>query len=196
MCSIVTFLCGFAPASVGAMALFGPPVAIGLGAAEIKEVKQIPMRTEGLLWNVTHGQLDGIRLKAVVILIGVKNILQCPEEKLKWIAAGIRKGVEIVRQKTPECNLHLLGIFSTRNPAANPVRDRIALVNLLIGKLADGEKICFQDIGSKSLDAEGKIRPELIPDGVHPNAISYQVWYDVMRRFYLGCWTNNLMPNA
>ena len=138
------------------------------------------MRTEGLLWNITHGELDGITPKVTVILIGVNNLLQCPDEKPEWTAAGIRKVVATVREKTPDSKILVMGVFPARNPASHPARARIAAVNALVAKLDDREHIRFLDIGRQFLDAAGLVRKDLMPDGLHPNAKGYQVWCDAI----------------
>jgi lysophospholipase L1-like esterase len=134
------------------------------------------MRTEGLLWNMTNGQIDGLKPKATVILIGVNNILQCPDEKPEWVAAGIEKIVATAREKMPETKIVLMGILPARNPASHPAHARIAAVNRLIANLDDGKQVRFLDIGSQFLDAEGNVRKDLMPDAVHPNARGYQAW--------------------
>lgn len=138
------------------------------------------MRTEGLLWNITHGELDGINPKAVVILIGVNNILQCPDEKPEWVVAGISKIVETVREKLPASRILLMAVFPARNPADHPARARIAEINRLLPSLADGKNVLYLDIGKLFLTPQGTIRGDLMPDGVHPNAKGYQVWFDAM----------------
>ncbi len=138
------------------------------------------MRTEGLLWNITNGELDGITPKVVVILIGVNNLLQCPDEKPEWVVAGVRKVVETVRQKLPGSRILLLAILPARNPGDHPVRARLAEVNRQLPALADGHSVRFLDIGKLFLAPDGMIRKDLMPDGVHPNAKGYQVWFDAM----------------
>ena len=135
------------------------------------------MRTEGLLWNITHGELDGLNPKVTVVLIGVNNILQCPDEKPEWVAAGIRKVVATVREKMPETKVLLMAIFPARNPATHPARARIAAVNRLIADLDDGKQVRFLDLGAKFLDAEGNVSKALTRDGLHPNAKGYEIWY-------------------
>ena len=135
------------------------------------------MRTEGLLWNITHGELDGLKPKVTVVLIGVNNILQCPDEKPEWVAAGIRKVVATVREKMPETKVLLMAIFPARNPATHPARARIAAVNRLIADLDDGKQVRFLDLGAKFLDAEGNVSKALTRDGLHPNAKGYEIWY-------------------
>ncbi len=138
------------------------------------------MRTEGLLWNITNGELDGLAPKTTVILIGVNNILQCPDEKPEWVADGIRKIVSTVREKMPDTKILLMGILPARNPASHPARARIAAVNRLISNLDDGNHVRFLDIGSKFLDADGNVSKDLTRDFLHPNASGYQIWKDAL----------------
>jgi len=138
------------------------------------------MRTEGLLWNITHGEIDGISPSAVVILIGVNNILQCPDEKPEWVVAGIRKVVETVRERLPSSRILLMAILPARNPADHPVRSKLEEINRQLPSLADGKNILFLDIGKLFLTPQGTVRGDLMPDGVHPNAKGYQVWFDAM----------------
>lgn len=138
------------------------------------------MRTEGLLWNINNGEIDGLTPKTTVILIGVNNILQCPDEKPEWVAAGIEKIVATVREKMPATNILLMGILPARNPASHPARARIAEVNRLIAKLDDGKHVRFLDIGSQFLDADGNVRKDLTSDLLHPNAKGYQVWKNAL----------------
>ena len=141
------------------------------------------IRTEGLLWNITHGELEGIQPKAVVILIGVNNLLQCPDEKPEWVAAGIQQVVRTVQEKIPQSQILLMGILPARNPATHTVRARITAVNRLIAKLADGKNVRFVDLGAGFLDADGNVRSDLTLDTVHPNAKGYQLWYDALQPF-------------
>jgi lysophospholipase L1-like esterase len=138
------------------------------------------MRTEGLLWNITNGEIDGLTPKTTVILIGVNNILQCPDEKPEWVAAGIGKIVATAREKMPDTKIVLMGILPARNPASHPARARIAAVNRLIAKLDDGKHVRFVDIGPKFLDTDGNVRRDLTGDSLHPNAKGYQVWKNAL----------------
>jgi len=138
------------------------------------------IRTEGLLWNITHGELKGINPKVTVVLIGVNNLLQCPDEKPEWAAAGIRKVVETVHTRLPNTRVLLLAIFPARNPATNPARTRIAEVNRLISTLDAGDRTRFLDIGKIFLADDGQVRRDLMPDGLHPNARGYQAWHKAM----------------
>lgn len=138
------------------------------------------IRTEGILWNITNGELDGLNPKATVLLIGVNNIIQCPDEKSEWVFAGIQKIVQTIHAKMPGTKLLLLGIFPARNPADHPARARIAEVNRLISKLDDGNKTRFLNIGKIFLSPDGTVDKDLMPDALHPNDKGYQLWLDTM----------------
>jgi beta-glucosidase len=139
------------------------------------------MRTEGLLWNITNGELDGIDPKLTVVLIGVNNIIQCPDEQPEWVAAGVRKTLQVIREKTPATRVALMAILPARNPGNHPARAKIAAANREIAKLADGDTVRFIDIGTAFLNPDGTTRKELMPDGLHPNARGYEVWYKALQ---------------
>jgi hypothetical protein len=138
------------------------------------------MRTEGLLWNITNGELDGLKPKAVVILIGINNILQCPDEKPEWVAAAITKVVATVQEKCPGSKILLMGIPPGRWGHAD-IRTKTAGVNALIAKLDDGKAVRFLDIGTSFATAKGEPNQELMPDRLHPNEKGYQIWYDAIQ---------------
>ena len=138
------------------------------------------MRTEGMLWNIANGELDGIRPKAVVVLIGINNILQCPDDKPEWIAAAIQKVVETVHAKIPNTKVLLMGILPGRwgHVQAQP---RIDAVNRLLARLDDGKKTRFLDIGKSFLTPQGEVNKDLLPDRLHPNERGYEIWYAAMQ---------------
>ena len=113
------------------------------------------MRTEGLLWNITNGELDGLKPKAVVILIGINNILQCYDEKPEWVAAAITKVVRTVQEKCPGSRILLMGILPGRWGHVN-IPPKIAAVNQLIAKLDDGKSVRFRGEGAPKLPSGGK----------------------------------------
>jgi len=67
-------------------------------------------RTEHVIWRLTHGHLNKIRPKVAVLMIGTNNtghLMQEPAE----VAAGIKKIVGILQQRSPDTKLLLLGVF-------------------------------------------------------------------------------------
>ncbi len=138
-------------------------------------------RTENVLYRLLNGELDGIKPKATMIMIGTNNLGYSKREKPEWTAAGVKKIVETVRTKLPETKILLLAIFPRSFKADDVIRQRVVATNKLIAPLADNRFVFFMDIGDKFLDAEGKLKIELMPDTLHPNAAGYQVWFDAVK---------------
>jgi beta-glucosidase len=136
-------------------------------------------RTEDVLWRIMNGELDGIDPKVVILMIGTNNLGQCRDEKSEWTAAGIEKIVETIHQKLPHTKVLLLGVFP-RGAKNDPFRAKIAEMNKTISKLDDGKSTRFLDIGNAFLDANGNIPIDVMPDGLHPNAHGYDLWYAAM----------------
>lgn len=133
-------------------------------------------RTEHVLWRIQNGELDGIAPKAVVIMIGTNNT---GGDKPEWIAAGVTKIVETVHAKLPNTKVLLLAVFP-RDTKDSGARKKVTAVNDIIKNLHDGNKTVFLDLTDKFLDAEGNIPKDIMPDGLHPNAKGYNIWYDAM----------------
>jgi beta-glucosidase len=135
--------------------------------------------TEHELWLITHGALNGIDPKAVVILIGTNNIGNTHGEHPEWVAAGIKAILATVRGKLPNAQILLIGLLP-RDVPGSPLREKIEAVNGIIRNYDDGKTIHFLNFGSKYLDANGEIPLDFMPDRLHPNAKGYQIWYDAM----------------
>src|SRR5438105_8786678 len=85
-------------------------------------------RTEHLLWRITNGELDGINPKVTVIMIGTNNIgHDYATEKPEWVAAGVKKIVDTVREKLPNTKVLLLAIFP-RDAADSPQRQAVEAI--------------------------------------------------------------------
>lgn len=135
-------------------------------------------RTQHVLWRITHGELDGIKPKAVVLMIGTNNSGSDPAE---GIAKGVTAIVETIRAKQPQAKILLLAVFPRgEKPSPNPGREKLAKVNEIIAKLDDGKNIHFLDIGAKFLQPDGSISKEIMPDFLHLSAAGYQIWADAI----------------
>lgn len=133
-------------------------------------------RTQHVLWRITNGELDGLKPKAVVIMIGTNNSGTDPAE---GIASGIAKIVEVIRGKAPEAKILLLGIFP-RGEKPNPQREKLKQVNQAIAKLEDGKSVFYLDIGEKFLQPDGSLSKEIMPDFLHLSKKGYQIWAEAI----------------
>jgi lysophospholipase L1-like esterase len=136
-------------------------------------------RTEHLLWRITHGELEGINPKVVVILIGTNNIGNFEDERPEWIASGIKQIVATVHERLPAARVLLLGIFP-RDGKESAGRKIAREVNEVVRGLDDGDKTRFLDIGESFLDRDGNILPDVIPDQLHLVAKGYEIWLEKM----------------
>ena len=135
-------------------------------------------RTQHVLWRLQNGELDGIKPKLAVLMIGTNNLAGNSDEE---IVAGIQAIIDELHAKTPATRLLLLGIFPRGAKAEDPARARIQHINSILAKLDDGGKtIKYLDIGNKFLDADGTLPKTVMPDGLHTNAAGYQVWADAI----------------
>lgn len=133
-------------------------------------------RTQHVLWRIENGELEGIKPKAAVVMIGTNN---SGSDSAEGIAKGITKIVETIRSKTPETKILLLAVFP-RGEKPNPQRDKLKEVNKTIAKLDDGKHVFFLDIGDKFLQPDGTLTKEIMPDFLHLSAKGYQIWADAI----------------
>ena len=135
-------------------------------------------RTQHVLWRIQNGELDGLKPKAAVVMIGTNNSGSDPAE---GIAKGITKIVETIRTKSPATKILLLAVFPRGEKASpNPGRDKLKQVNATIAKLDDGKHIFFLDIGAKFLEPDGSLTKEIMPDFLHLSEKGYQIWADAI----------------
>jgi beta-glucosidase len=134
-------------------------------------------RTEHVLWRFDNGELDGIDPKVVVVMIGTNNMGYPTEEIIK----GDQKVVSEIHRRLPGTKVLLLGIFPRGTKPTDGVRAKVKAINEQLAKLDDGNKTRFLDIGSKLLDSDGNLTPEIAPDALHLSPKGYQIWADAMQ---------------
>jgi lysophospholipase L1-like esterase len=131
-------------------------------------------RTENVLWRFEHGQLDGIKAKVAVVMIGTNNSgkgRNTPDE----ILAGVVAVINQIRQRQPDTKILLLAIFP-RGQTFSEQRGDILQVNQALAKLDDGKNIFWLDFGSQLIEADGSISKDIMPDALHPNETGYKIW--------------------
>lgn len=129
-------------------------------------------RTQNVLWRLDHGEMDGLRPKAVVIMIGTNNV---GSNTASEIAEGIRAVVERVKTKAPRSKIVLLGVFPRGN-ADSPERKKVTQVNEMISRFGDNRSVDYVNIETVFLDQDKEIPEEIMPDKLHPFALGYRLW--------------------
>lgn len=131
-----------------------------------------------MLLQINLGLIDGISPKATMIMIGTNDL--AARGTVEGTAGSIKDIVAAVRQKLPATKILLLGIFPRGNLATDPYREQIRQVNAIISKLDDGKQVKYFDFGTRFLQPDGVLSPEIMPDFLHPNAAGYQIWADAV----------------
>jgi lysophospholipase L1-like esterase len=133
--------------------------------------------TQGVLYRLQNGEGQGFQPKAIMLLIGTNNAATCSSAE---IAEGVGAIILEMRKDFPDAKILLLGIFPRGNPG-DPIRQTVLGVNPLIAKLDDGQHVFYLDIGSKFLDADGVLQPDIMADKLHPNEKGYVIWAEAVK---------------
>jgi beta-glucosidase len=130
-------------------------------------------RTQHVLWRLENGNIEGIRPKLAVLMIGTNNAGDNTSEQ---IAAGVKVIIEKLRSKLPQTKILVLAIFPRGENPSDPRRRVNEGANAIIKGLADGQMVHYLDIGPKFLAADGSLSREVMPDLLHLNESSYRTW--------------------
>jgi lysophospholipase L1-like esterase len=141
-------------------------------------------RTQHVLWRIEHGELDGLKPKVIVLMIGTNNTgKERNSDRIRNTTPEVIEGVVAVtkqlRSKLPDSKILFLAIFP-RGEKDNPQRAQVALINTVLAKLDDGKMVKFLDIGPKFLEPDGTLSKDVMLDLLHPNEKGYQIWADAM----------------
>ncbi len=134
--------------------------------------------TQHVLWRLEHGNLDGLKPKAAVVLIGVNNIpadTNSPRQVLEGVTAVVNK----LREKLPDTKILLLGIFPFREDFCAQ-RGKALQVNQALRKLDDGQHVRFLDIGSQFIQPDGTISKDMMRDYLHLSPTGYRLWAEAI----------------
>src|SRR5262245_12249583 len=96
-------------------------------------------RTQHVLWRLDHGNLDGLKPKAAVVMIGTNNS-NGEDNSPGQIVDGVTTIVKRLREKLPETKILLVAIFP-RGENYNPQRGKILQVNQVLRKLANDKEV-------------------------------------------------------
>ncbi len=135
-------------------------------------------RTQHVLWRLDHGNLDGLKPKAAVLMIGTNNSNgedNTPEQIVDGVGAIVAK----LRSALPQTKVLLLAIFP-RNENFTAQRGKLAMINQVLRKLADEQNVFWIDLGYRFLNADGTLPRELMPDYLHLSPKGYAIWADTI----------------
>jgi len=142
-------------------------------------------RTEHVLWRLDHAEVEGIKPKVVVLLIGTNNTglehdTNIPRNTAAEALRGITLVVHTLLTKLPATKILLLGLFPRGDNAVS--MPQIREINAALEKMDDGRIVRYLDIGQKFLAPDGQLNKELMPDLLHPSAKGYEVFAEAIKK--------------
>ena len=154
------------------------PANFGIGGDRIEDVQ----------WRITHGELDNIRPRLVILMLGTNDTgnLNGPQ-----IAERMRVVVDTLRTRLPNAKVLLLAIFprgprNTEPGNIDDARRRMQIIRDANDRMAgfdDGKNVRFLDIGER-FRRNGLIPAELMPDQLHPSPAGYVIWAEAMQPLF------------
>lgn len=135
-------------------------------------------RTEHVIWRLQHGELEGIRPRLAVVMIGTNNAGDTAED----VALGVKAVIGEIQQRSPGTRILLLAIFP-RGEKPEGLRLKNEKTNAILAGYAapaDPRRVAYLDIGDKFLTADRILTKEIMPDALHPNAKGYQIWAEAI----------------
>jgi N-acetylglucosamine-6-sulfatase len=133
--------------------------------------------TQGVLWRMQNGELDGFQAKLIVLMLGTNNINRNANDD---IAEGDRAIIGEFLKRQPQAKVLLLGIFPRGAAPDNPFRASIKAINDKLATIADNQRVFYMDIGDKFLAPDGTLTTEIMPDGLHPSTQGYRIWAEAI----------------
>lgn len=135
-------------------------------------------RTQHVLWRLANGNIDGLKPKAAVLMIGTNNS-NGEDNTPEQIADGIAAIVKNLREKLPNTKILLLAIFP-RSENFSVQRGKLAMINQVIRRQADGKNVIWVDFGHQYLSDDGTMPRSLMPDYLHLSKKGYEIWAEAI----------------
>ncbi len=142
------------------------PVNFGVGADTINNI----------LWRIENEQLELLSPETLVFLGGTNSL---HDETAGDIIDTIEYILSLLLEKLPDTSILLLGIFPRNDDADGTVYNQsIVQINTALAAAVRAHvfpRTTFADFGPLLLGSDGRLKPELTPDGLHLNAAGYKV---------------------
>ena len=135
-------------------------------------------KAQNVLWRLDHGGVEGLKPRAIVLMIGNNNMFFTPETGVAAVAQGVQACLANLREKVPEADVVVAKILPCHAPKVRFYED-ILLTNAEIDKLNLGAdpKVKVLDLTPDFLNADGTIKQALFtPDKVHLSPAGYEAY--------------------
>jgi lysophospholipase L1-like esterase len=130
--------------------------------------------THNLLWRLENSVIDQIAPELIIVMIGTNDGAYSEDE----VVRGIKAILDCIRKKSQTTRILLHGILPRDGDF--PVGNRYEKINRRVAEWADGRTVIYLDLTPLFLTPDRKVRKDLLPDGLHPNAKGYEVWVEAL----------------
>lgn len=132
-------------------------------------------RTQNVLWRIINGSYGKSHPKAVVITIGVNNVIagDTPER----IAAGVTAVAEAASKEFPGAAIYLLGPLPSGSEPSDPRRLATDMIHRIVGATSLPSGVLYLNPTSWFTGSDGRFLPGLYSgDGIHLTSEGYETW--------------------
>ena len=137
-------------------------------------------RTEHLLYRLANGNFEGLNPKAVVLMIGVNNLLTA-RHNADQITGGIEALVEELTAKLPNSEIILLGPFPSGQNPDEARRVSIAKIQQDIASLGEKDHVTYLDLAPAFTNDDGTLKGDAYSgDKIHLQGKGYDIWAEAL----------------
>ncbi|KAK9497676.1 hypothetical protein O3M35_004360 [Rhynocoris fuscipes] len=128
--------------------------------------------TQNVLWRISHGEIDNINPKVVVVLVGTNNTAR--NDQPEHIADALLEIVKSIRARLTQSYIVLIELLP-RGEYPNVLRESNTAVNNLLRKKVCGfEKLETISLSKGLIDGNGRISQHDMPDFLHLSEGGYR----------------------
>ena len=149
--------------------------------------------TRQALWRIERGELDRLRPRIVVLMIGTDNLNDPLSDGTDAeVSRGIAAVVHALRRRLPHTHILLLGLLPRQETS---FCRRVAAINRPLAALDDGRTVRFLDLSPWFLAGPGRINRALYTsDQLHLTPPGYQTWAEAMQPLFSAMRTRSPRP--
>ncbi len=146
--------------------------------------------TRQILYRASHGELDGISPRLIVLAIGTNNLYDDANGGTdQEIATGIEMCVKLLKAKQPKAKVLISGLLPRQN---DWFCGRVRTINAIVRKLDNGTDIRFLDTFDGFFDASStnRVKEALFindkgeGDWLHIGPKGYEAWTILMKPLF------------
>lgn len=124
--------------------------------------------TQNVLWRLQNGEVDGLKPKAVILLIGTNNL---QSDTVPDILLGIDAIVSELRHRCPGAKVLVLAL--PRGSKTDPLRVKSAELAAALVAKHPGDQVL--DLSPQFIQEDGSIPRQLMSDLLHPTEKGYEI---------------------